>query len=94
MSELKEDSCSSVTMDGSVMARAKALTTCDDASNDCKIDSMLVQESSARDRTISWVMDLPEKYVQKESDQTPNGIPTNPLNRVTPAAPESHTRIV
>ncbi len=90
VSELEEDSCSSVTMDGSVM-RDEALSKCDDAGNDCEIDSMSVQESGARDRTMCWVTDLPEKSIQDESDQTPIGIPTDPLNRVTPAPPESQT---
>ncbi|KAL1277386.1 hypothetical protein QQF64_024059 [Cirrhinus molitorella] len=88
--EHEEESRSSTTMNRSAMMGGKTLSTCDDAAVDDENDSMSVQESGIRDRTISWVSDLPDS-VPAESDQTLSGILEDPSTKVTSAAPDSHT---
>lgn len=89
VSEHMEESNGSVTMDGSVMTRGQPIATFDDADIDCKDDSMSVQGSDNRNRTISWVSELPERS-HHESDQTPGGVLVDPMTEATPSAPKSH----
>ncbi|KAL1268637.1 hypothetical protein QQF64_034000 [Cirrhinus molitorella] len=88
--EHEEESHSSTTMDGSAMTGGKTLSTCDDAGFDDENDGMSVQETGTRERTISWVSDLPDS-IQTESDQTLSGILEDPSAKITSVAPDSHT---
>jgi len=88
VSEHTEDSYSNVTMDDSVMSRGKATASCDYADVNCEDGSMSVQESDARNRTLSWVSGLHEG--SHESEQTPSGVLVDPVAEAFPSAPKSH----
>lgn len=89
VSEHTKDSYSSVTMDDSVMMKGKVIASCDDADVNCEDDSMSVQESDTRNRTISWVSELPERS-HHETDQTPSGVLVDPVAEAFLSAPKSH----